>query len=386
MKIKLFRNFISEKFELNKLSDQELIDIKNNIISSMETNKNEILDNISYNFKTNKVEFKEGFNNIDVSDIIADMSVEFGEDVVRELNVEAFLRKIFQIIALGKRNTKRRIKEEFDIYAETLGERIDRQNTTLPSDEHFDEIEGEYSILPRKKYEGEKYDLQVELLKLQEWVVRNKKKVVIVFEGRDAAGKGSTIKRFVEYLNPKYFKVVALGIPTEEEKENWLQRYESHMPKEGEIVFFDRSWYNRSVVEPVMGYCTEEQYEDFMNNVVGWEEELIKNGIILIKFWFSITKSKQEFRFNRRKESPLKYWKFSPNDAKVISKFDKITEFKNKMFNETSTRTTPWVIINSSDKRVGRLNAIRYVLDKIDYDGKDPKMSRWYREVVNIIT
>ena len=240
-------------------------------------------------------------------------------------------------------------------------------------------------ILPRKKYEGEKYDLQVELMKLQEWAVKNKQRIAIIFEGRDAAGKGSTIKRFVEYMNPKHFRVVALGVPTEEEKNNWFGRYEKHLPKPGEIVFFDRSWYNRAVVEPALGYCTEEQYNDFMENVLDWEEKMIREGVILIKFWFSITKEKQLLRFKLRQESPLKYWKFSPNDAKVVDQFELIGEFKNKMFVETASRISPWIIVNSNDKKVGRLNAIRYVLDKVDYEGKDSTKCKWYPEVINIL-
>ena len=240
--------------------------------------------------------------------------------------------------------------------------------------------------MDRKKYESEKFKLQVELAKLQEWVIKNNKKVAIVFEGRDAAGKGSTIKRFIEYLNPKVYRVVALGVPTEEEKENWFERYEQHLPNDGEIVFFDRSWYNRAVVEPAMGYCTEEQYGEFMNKVVKWEEKLIKDkDITLIKFWFSITQDKQIKRFELRQASPLKYWKFSPNDAKVLDKWEIIGNFKRQMFTQTSSRKSPWVIINSNDKKIGRLNAIRYVLSKINYEDKDPEMCKYYPEVVNIL-
>jgi len=323
-------------------------------------------------------------SNIDVKEELDLLKDEFGEDVIRDLNIEALLRKLYQIISLKGSNIKERISNEIDSYLNSLESRLNSQKE-ISDDDHFDEFEGEYSILPRKKYEKEKFGLQVELMKLQEWVVKNNKKVAIVFEGRDSAGKGSTIKRFIEYMNPKYFRVVALGIPSEEERNNWFGRYENHLPKEGEIVFFDRSWYNRGVVEPVMGYCTEDQYDDFMDNVVNWEESLIRDGIILIKFWFSITKDKQQQRFKIRQESPLKYWKFSPNDAKVVDKFEMIGEFKNIMFQKTSTRTTPWVVINSNDKKIGRLNAIRYALDKIDYDDKDESKCKWYPEVVNVL-
>ena len=385
MRFQLFKNF-NEKYDFNKLSDSDLDDIKNNLVLTLEELKLGILKYIEYDTTTNKIKFNDGFKNIDVNFLLGVMTKEFGEDAVRELNVEALFRKISQIIVLEKRNTRRRIKEEFAAYINTLAARIKRQKETLSDDEHFDKVEGEWSILPRKKYEGEKYDLQVELMKLQEWVVKNKKKVAIVFEGRDASGKGSTIKRFVEYMNPKHFRVVALGVPTEEEKNNWFQRYEKHLPKPGEIVFFDRSWHNRSIVEPALGYCNEEQYRDFMENVNDWEKSLIRDkNIILIKLWFSITKEKQELRFKLRQDSPLKYWKFSPNDAKVVDMWDIITKFKNQMFEKNSTKFAPWVIINTNDKKVGRLNAIRYALSTIPYDNKDVSKCVWYPEVVNVL-
>ena len=384
MRLQLFNQF-NEKFDFNKLSDEELDEVKKDLIKALEQLKFGILENIEYNTTTNRIEFKDDFKNIDVNFLIQTLNKEFGEDAIRELNVEALFRKIAQIIILKKRSTRRRIKEEFENYIKSIDARIQRQKETLSDDEHFDKADGEWSILPRKKYEGEKYDLQVELMKLQEWAVKNKQRIAIVFEGRDAAGKGSTIKRFVEYMNPKHFRVVALGVPTEEEKNNWFGRYEKHLPKPGEIVFFDRSWYNRAVVEPALGYCTEEQYNDFMENVLDWEEKMIREGVILIKFWFSITKEKQLLRFKLRQESPLKYWKFSPNDAKVVDQFELIGEFKNKMFVETASRISPWIIVNSNDKKVGRLNAIRYVLDKVDYEGKDSTKCKWYPEVINIL-
>ena len=385
MRIKLFKPFL-EKKDLSDIPDKEMDEIKDELATTLDEYKEGILDNIGYDFKGNKISYKKDFKNIDINGIIQGLNDEYGEDIITELNVEALFRKISQIITLKKRTTRSRIKEEFKSYISSLPDRIKRQKEFSKDDDHFDKIEGEWSLLPRRKYEGEKYDLQTELMKLQEWVVKNKKRVAIVFEGRDAAGKGSTIKRFVEHLNPKYFRVIALGIPTPEEKNDWFGRYEKHFPKEGEIVFFDRSWYNRAVVEPAMGYCSEEQYNDFMDNVLDWEEKSIDDGLILIKFWFSITKEKQQLRFKLRQDSPLKYWKFSPNDAKVIDQFELIGEFKNKMFLETSSKESPWVIVNSNDKKVGRLNAIRYLLDTINYTGKDDAKCVWYPEIINIIT
>jgi polyphosphate kinase 2 len=316
--------------------------------------------------------------------ILRELSNEFTKEFVDELNVETFLRKINQILDLKKRNTKRKMRESFDEYYSSVETRINQLHGT-PEIGEFDEFEGEGSLIGRKKYESEKYGIQIELLKLQEWVKKNGKKIAIVFEGRDAAGKGSTIKRFTEYLDPKGFKVVALGIPTEEEKNNWFSRYEKYMPSSGEMVFFDRSWYNRAVVEPAMGYCTEEQYQDFMQNVNKWEEKMMKSGVILIKLWFSITQDKQIKRFELRQQSPLKYWKFSPNDAKVLDKFEIIGNFKRQMFQQTSTPKSPWVVINSNDKKIGRLNAMRYVLSQINYEGKDLEVCKYYPEVVNIL-
>jgi polyphosphate kinase 2 len=342
-----------------------------------------ILSNIEYNLTTNKIEYKN-FDRIEIKVILRELSNEFTQDVIEELNIEAFLRKINQILDLRKRNTKKKVRESFDSYYKGIEERINQIKNAGDSS-HFDEFEGEGSILARKQYDSEKYQIQIELLKLQEWVTKNNKKVAIVFEGRDAAGKGSTIKRFTEYLNPRGFKIVALGLPTDEEKQNWFGRYEKHLPKPGEIVFFDRSWYNRAVVEPAMGYCTEEQYTDFMNKVIPWEENIIKEGVILIKFWFSITQEKQIKRFELRQQSPLKYWKFSPNDAKVLDKWEIIGNYKNQMFSKTSSRQSPWVIINSNDKKIGRLNAMRYVISQINYDDKNIEIGNYYPEVVNVI-
>lgn len=375
---------ILEEIWIEDMDDKSLETLKQNLIFRLGEYRTYILANIIYNFETNKVEYRS-FDSIDVKVVIRELTNEFTEEVVSELNIEAFLRKINQLLELKKRNTKRKVREAFDDYYVSIGVRIDQIHKQGKSEDHFDEFEGEGSIIGRRQYESEKYQLQVELVKLQEWVQKNNKKVAIVFEGRDAAGKGSTIKRFVEYLNPKGFRVVALGVPTEEEKNNWFKRYEKHLPNSGEIVFFDRSWYNRAVVEPAMGYCSEEQYQDFMDNVVDWEEKLIRSGVILIKFWFSITQDKQIKRFELRQNSPLKYWKFSPNDAKVLDKWEVIGNFKRQMFQQTSSALSPWVIINSNDKKIGRLNAMRYVLSVINYDGKNSEMTKYYPEVVNIL-
>lgn len=229
--------------------------------------------------------------------------------------------------------------------------------------------------LSRKNYEAQKYQLQVELLKLQKWVKETGQKVVILFEGRDAAGKGGTIKRFMEHLNPRGAKVIALEKPTEQEAGQWyFQRYIQHLPTKGEIVLFDRSWYNRAGVERVMGFCTEEQYNDFMRQVPEFEKHLINSGIHLIKFWFSVSREEQRRRFSQREAHPLKQWKLSPIDKASLDKWDDYTLAKEAMFFNTDSAESPWIVIKSDCKKRARLNAMRYVLHKLPYDQKDSKV------------
>jgi len=220
-------------------------------------------------------------------------------------------------------------------------------------------------------YEEELVKLQIELVKLQNWVYENKKRVLIIFEGRDAAGKGGAIKRFTEHLNPRRYRVVALPKPTEVEMgQFYFQRYIAQLPNPGEIVFFDRSWYNRAIVEPVFNFCTEEQYEKFMQEVPELEHAFIDDGITMIKFWFSISKKEQKKRFEERKINPLKQWKISPIDMQAQKKWDEISYYKEEMFSRTHTSYSPWIIVKSNDKKSARLESIRYVLSKIPYIGK----------------
>ena len=227
-------------------------------------------------------------------------------------------------------------------------------------------------IIKNVMYEQELQDLQVELIKLQNWVYENNKRLMIIFEGRDAAGKGGAIKRFTQYLNPRKFRVVALQKPTEVESgQFYFQRYFQHLPNPGEITFFDRSWYNRAIVEPVFDFCTPEQYERFMRQVPEIEHSLIDDGIILIKFWFSITKENQQKRFKERMTNPLKHWKLSPVDQKAQEMWDKVTYYKEEMFSRTHTGYAPWIIVDSNDKKNARLESIRYVLSQIPYEGRE---------------
>ena len=228
------------------------------------------------------------------------------------------------------------------------------------------------NLMSRKSYEKQKYTLQVELLKLQAWVKETGARVMIVFEGRDAAGKGGTIRRFMEHLNPRGARVVALEKPTEEEKGQWyFQRYVKHMPTHGEIVLFDRSWYNRAGVERVMGFCTDDEYREFMLQAPLFERMLTRSGIYLIKFWFSVSRDEQRRRFKERELHPLKQWKLSPIDKASLDKWDDYTRAKEAMFFETDTVDAPWTVIKSDDKKRARLNAMRYVLSRVPYDNKD---------------
>ncbi|WP_456322201.1 polyphosphate kinase 2 [Hydrogenimonas sp.] len=221
-------------------------------------------------------------------------------------------------------------------------------------------------------YEEDLVKLQVELIKLQNWVFENKKRVLIIFEGRDAAGKGGAIKRFTERLNPRRYRVVALPKPSDVEAgQFYFQRYFAHLPNPGEIVFFDRSWYNRAIVEPVFDFCTKEQYERFMQEVPEIEHALIDDGITIIKFWFSISKEEQQKRFKERELNPLKQWKLSPIDKQAQKMWDKVTYYKEEMFSRSHTSYAPWIIVKSNDKKSARLESIRYVLSHIPYTGKE---------------
>ncbi|CAI8379392.1 MAG: Uncharacterised protein [Polaribacter sp. SA4-10] len=226
-------------------------------------------------------------------------------------------------------------------------------------------------VQKRILYNEELRLLQIELVKLQQWVSKNKKRVAIVFEGRDAAGKGGSIRRFMEHMNPRSSRLVALNKPTEVEKGQWyFQRYIKELPNPGEIVYFDRSWYNRAVVEPVMGFCTKAQYKDFLVQVPEYEHMMYEDGLIIIKFWLSISKEEQLKRFEARKTNPLKRWKFSPVDQKGQELWGSYTDYKDEMFSKTHTSYSPWVIIKTNDKKIARLEAIRHVLSKFDYDDK----------------
>ena len=224
----------------------------------------------------------------------------------------------------------------------------------------------------RKPYEAEKALLQAELLKVQIWAQETGQKFVILFEGRDAAGKGGTIKRYTEHLNPRFARVVALNKPSEAERGQWyFQRYIAHLPTAGEMVFYDRSWYNRAGVERVMGFCTPNEYLEFMRQAPEFERMLVRSGIRLYKYWFSVTQKEQRARFKARETDPLKRWKLSPIDLASLDKWEAYTEAKEAMFFYTDTADAPWTIVKSNDKKRARLNCMRHFLSGLDYPGKD---------------
>ncbi len=250
-------------------------------------------------------------------------------------------------------------------------------------------------VLNKVHYEEELKKLQVELVNLQQWISKKQLRVAVIFEGRDAAGKGGAIRRFTEHLNPRSMRVVALPKPTNIEKGQWyFKRYIKELPIPGEIVFFDRSWYNRAVVEPVMGFCTSPEYKKYMAQVPDFEHLLYEDGVIIIKFWFSISKDAQMKRFHKRLSNPLKVWKFSPIDQKGQELWDDYTFYKEQMFSKTHTPYSPWIIVKTNNKKEARLESIRYVLSQFEYDDKekatttlfpDPNIiSRYHRDVKQI--
>jgi polyphosphate kinase 2 len=278
-------------------------------------------------------------------------------------------------------------KEHFESYAgKEAFKEVVQSNSTKKNFE---------SLMETLDYESELLKLQAELVDLQQWTAKHKKRVCVLFEGRDAAGKGGAIRRFTEHLNPRSMRVVALTKPTEIEKGQWyFRRYIKELPEPGELVFFDRSWYNRAVVEPVMDFCGDEQYQKFMVQVPEFEHMLYEDGVIIIKFWFSISKEEQKKRFKSRLKNPLKQWKFSPVDKEGQKRWDKYTFYKEQMFSKTHTSFSPWIIIKTNNKKQARLESIRYVLSRFDYDRKgsskttvlpDPNVVQRYHRMITQI-
>lgn len=297
---------------------------------------------------------------------------------------------------------------EFLITDESIADQFDVSKKM--TNEDLAKIQGREDLEHVLKQKGKNYDkalfnldyerqleqLQIELVKWQRWVADTGQRVAVIFEGRDAAGKGGTIKRFAEHMNPRSLRVVALNKPTDLERKQWyFRRYIKELPNAGEVVFFDRSWYNRAVVEPVMGFCEDDQYQQFMRQVPEFEHMLFEDGIHVIKLWFSINKDEQSKRFNDRRNNPLKQWKLSPVDEKGQEMWERYTYYKEQMFARTHTNFSPWTILKTNNKKVARLEAIRHVLSKFEYEGKenastnvlpDPNVAmRFHRSIYHLI-
>ena len=274
----------------------------------------------------------------------------------------------FEKIELGDQQSSLKIFEEMVLKYRGQVSKEDSDSAPLPADYPYK------TRMSRRVYEKEKKKLQIELLKVQSWVKESGQRIVSLFEGRDAAGKGGTIKRYMEHLNPRGARVVALEKPTETERGQWyFQRYIQNLPTAGEMVFFDRSWYNRAGVERVMGFCEPQEYLLFMRQAPELERMLVASGVHLFKFWFSVSREEQLRRFVSRYSDPLKHWKLSPVDVQSLDRWDAYTEAKNAMFFHTHTKDAPWAIIKSDDKKRARLNCIRYFLHHLDYPNKDVK-------------
>jgi polyphosphate kinase len=269
----------------------------------------------------------------------------------------------------GGKNLRRRARHNLDFSSADLPREVPK----------WDPEAGHYPYkkkIKRADYEATKQELQIELLKVQKWVKESGEKIVVLFEGRDAAGKGGTIKRFMEHLNPRGARVVALEKPTDEERGQWyFQRYVRNLTTAGEIVLFDRSWYNRAVVERVMGFCSDEQYHEFMHQAPEFERMLINSGIRLFKYWFSVSQYEQRRRFSSRRIDPLKQWKLSPVDVQSLTKWDDYTVAKDAMFYHCNTVHAPWTVIRSDDKKRARINCLKHFLHNLPYPDKDRKIA-----------
>lgn len=392
--IKKFDQYLNEEFKLVD-SIVNLFKKLANTLKDSNLSKDELTNKLKNNLLDIKEYLKEQpseINKESFDTILNNLKININEDLIEDLNLNIFFRTLRKSMkSKGNIDIKNYIEEYFNNYITTLETRINNLDSKAEKEAAkeiksmtHEESDEDSSVVSKKIFMKEKFKLQVELLKLQEWTKKNNKKILIICEGRDAAGKGSFIKKFTEHLNPKTCRVESFGVPTEYEKENWFVRYENVLPKNGEIVLFDRSYYNRAVVEPAMGYCTEEQYKKFMTDVNIFEKDLIKKeNMIIFKFWFSVTKEKQMIRFQNRMNSPLNYWKYSPNDEASLSKWNILTNFKEQMFKKTSTDIAPWVVIDSNDKRSAQLNTFRWILNNVNYsENKDSEVFKIYSEVV----
>ncbi|MDX3960345.1 polyphosphate kinase 2 [Aliarcobacter skirrowii] len=305
--------------------------------------------------------------------------------------MENFKDSILKDVKQNIKTTQKATKDNFSINKNSFDEEIKKLKE---ENEFFKSILKNYkSIQPEILEEGIQkiYDLQelkpyqIELIKLQDWLEKENKRMIIIFEGRDASGKGGAIRRITRYMNNKHYRVVALGKPTETQRNQWfMQKYIEHFPTGGEIVLFDRSWYNRAMVEPVFGFCTPEEHEIFMEDIVNFEQDLVRQGMILIKLYFSVSKEEQKRRFDRRINDPLRQWKFSEVDMQAQDLWDEFSEKKYEMLRRTTSRSAPWHIVRSDNKHLSRIEALKIILNSVDYDGRNYALNFEPNEEVNI--
>ncbi|MDX4058575.1 polyphosphate kinase 2 [Aliarcobacter skirrowii] len=305
--------------------------------------------------------------------------------------MENFKDSILKDVKQNIKITQKATKDNSSINKDSFNEEIKKLKE---ENEFFKSILKNYkSIQPEILDEGIQkiYDLQelkpyqIELIKLQDWLEKENKRMIIIFEGRDASGKGGAIRRITRYMNNKHYRVVALGKPTETQRNQWfMQKYIEHFPTGGEIVLFDRSWYNRAMVEPVFGFCTPEEHEIFMEDIVNFEQDLVRQGMILIKLYFSVSKEEQKRRFDRRINDPLRQWKFSEVDMQAQDLWDEFSEKKYEMLRRTTSRSAPWHIVRSDNKHLSRIEALKIILNSVDYDGRNYALNFEPNEEVNI--
>lgn len=317
--------------------------------------------------------------NFNIDSVLKSLRNDIDDDLISALKVDKLFNDISECISTQDvENVQNSIIYLFDVYISNLEKYInsldDCYKNKVKKDKKYSQLKGikvNNNDIGFSDYRKQKYLLQIELNKLSEWVFKNKRRVVVIVDGRDAAGKSSTIKKMTENINQAHHKVVKLGIPTEDEKKNWFERYQKHLPKPGEMAFFDRSWYNRAVIEPSMGWCTDQQFKDFYKNVEKFEMDIKKQGIDIIKIWLSIDESTQRLRFELRKTNPLKYWKYSNTDKKIGTEFEKLTPYIDKMLRETNFKGSNWKVIDANDKKLSKLSSIYYLLSNFDYDHKN---------------
>lgn len=303
--------------------------------------------------------------------IASDMLKEFKDSVLSQIEKKS--NKQEEKLTTKDSEALKKLQEENELLKSILGDYKKLNPQVLAEG-----IQKIYDLDSLKKY-------QIELIKLQNWLEKENKRMIILFEGRDASGKGGAIRRITRYMNNKHYRVVALGKPDDTQRNQWfLQRYITHFPTGGEIVLFDRSWYNRAMVEPIFGFCTPEEYEIFMEDIVNFEQDLVRQGMILIKLYFSVSKEEQKRRFDRRIEDPLRQWKFSEVDMQAQDLWDEFSEKKYEMLRRTTSRSAPWHIVRSDNKHLARLEALKIILNSVDYDGRNYSLDFEANEEINI--